>query len=69
MKGNLLPAYAVYGLGVLLKPQMLIFTPVLLAGIWDHVFLQDFPGGNSSIICAVVWLSSAGCSFCALLSD
>lgn len=42
MKGNLLPAYAVYGLGVLLKPQMLIFTPVLLAGIWDHVFLQDF---------------------------
>ena len=29
-------------LGVLLKPQMLIFTPVLLTGIWDHVFLQDF---------------------------
>ena len=42
MEGNMLPAYAIYGLGVLLKPQMLIFTPVLLVGILDHVFLKDF---------------------------
>lgn len=39
---RLIPAYVVYGIGVLSKPQMLIFTPVLLAGILDHVFLKDF---------------------------
>lgn len=38
----LVPAYAIYGIGVLSKPQMLVFTPVLLVGIWDHVFLKDF---------------------------
>ena len=42
MDGKMLPAYAIYGIGVLLKPQTLIFTPVLLVGILDHVFLQDF---------------------------
>lgn len=40
--GKMLPAYIAYGLGVLLKPQMLVFTPVLLAGILDHVFLKAF---------------------------
>ena len=40
--GKMLPAYIAYGLGVLLKPQMLVFTPVLLAGILDHVFLRAF---------------------------
>lgn len=38
----LIPAYAVYGIGILFKPQMLIFTPVLFLGILDHVFLKDF---------------------------
>lgn len=42
MKGKLPAAYLVFGMGVLLKPQMLIFTPVLLAGILDQVFLKDF---------------------------
>lgn len=37
-KGRLFPACAAYGAGVLLKPQMLIFTPVLLAGIIESVF-------------------------------
>lgn len=35
-------AYAVYGIGLLIKPQMMIFTPVLLIGILDNVFLHDF---------------------------
>ncbi len=40
---NRLPgAYLAFCAGVLLKPQMLIFTPVLLAGIVDQVFLRDF---------------------------
>ncbi len=42
MDGKMLPAYAIYGLGVLLKPQTLIFTPILLVGILDHVFLLNF---------------------------
>lgn len=41
-KGKLLPAYLVFGAGVLLKPQMLVFTPVLLIGIMDYVFLKKF---------------------------
>lgn len=42
IKGKLLPAYIVFGAGVLLKPQMLVFTPVLLVGIMDYVFLKKF---------------------------
>lgn len=64
MDGNMLPAYAVYGLGVLLKPQTLIFTPVLLVGILDHVILKDFSikkffynlCGGLAVICGVLLL-------------
>lgn len=35
-------AYLAYALGVLLKPQMLVFTPVLLIGVFDHVFIKQF---------------------------
>ncbi|MBQ4259829.1 MAG: glycosyltransferase family 39 protein [Lachnospiraceae bacterium] len=35
-------AYIIFGLGVLFKPQMLLFGPVLLAGIIDHAFLKGF---------------------------
>lgn len=38
----LIPAYVIYGTGILFKPQMLIFTPVLFIGIIDHVFLNNF---------------------------
>ncbi len=64
MDGKMLPAYAVYGLGVLIKPQTLIFTPVLLVGILDHVFLQDFSWrkffynlcGGLAVICGMFLL-------------
>ncbi len=39
---HMLRAYIAFGLGVLLKPQMLVFTPVLLVGILDNIFLKDF---------------------------
>lgn len=42
VKGRLLPAYIAFCAGLLLKPQMLIFSPVLLAGIMDQVFLHGF---------------------------
>ena len=64
MDGNMLPAYAVFGLGVLLKPQTLIFTPVLLVGILNHVFLKDFSwrkffynlGGGLAVLCGMLLL-------------
>ncbi len=39
---KMVPAYIAFGTGVLLKPQMLVFTPVLIYGIVDHVFLNRF---------------------------
>lgn len=64
MDGKMLPAYAVYGVGVLLKPQTLIFTPVLLVGILDHVLLKDFSWrklfynlcGGLAVICGMLLL-------------
>lgn len=43
---KMIPAYIVYAIGVLLKPQTLIFTPLLLVGIWDQVFLNGFQKKN-----------------------
>lgn len=42
IRGHALPAYSSFCLGILIKPQMLLFAPVLFAGILNHVFLNDF---------------------------
>lgn len=39
---KLIPSYFVFAVGILLKPQTLIFTPVLIFGIIDQVFLDSF---------------------------
>jgi len=39
---KLVPSYFVFAIGILIKPQTLIFTPVLICGIIDQVFLEDF---------------------------
>ncbi len=39
---RLIPAYFVFAVGILIKPQTTIFTPVLICGIIDQVFLEDF---------------------------
>lgn len=39
---KLIPSYYVFAIAVLIKPQSLIFTPVLIYGIIDQVFLEDF---------------------------
>ena len=39
---KLIPAYYVFAIGVLIKPQTLVLTPVLLYGILDQVILHDF---------------------------
>lgn len=41
-KGRTIPAYFTFALGILLKPQTLIFTPLLLFGIYEHVFAKNF---------------------------
>lgn len=45
-EGKTVPAYIVYGAGILLKPQTAIFTPILLCGIWDHVISRNFSWRN-----------------------
>lgn len=42
VRGRLPSAYIAFGIGVLIKPQMLVFAPILLIGIIDWVFLKDF---------------------------
>lgn len=42
MENKNIPAYYVFAVGVLLKPQTLIFTPLLLFGIYENVFAKDF---------------------------
>lgn len=41
-EGKTIPAYFVFALGILLKPQTLIFTPLILFGIYEHVFARGF---------------------------
>lgn len=42
MKEKRIPAYFVFMLGFFIKPQMLMFTPVLIWTIVEQVFLKDF---------------------------
>ena len=41
-KKKLIPSYFLFALAILLKPQAMMFAPVLIYGIIDHVFLEDF---------------------------
>ncbi len=42
MEEKRIPAYFAFVVGVLMKPQMLIFTPILIFTIVEQVFLHDF---------------------------
>lgn len=42
IRGQTLPSYASFCLGILVKPQMLLFAPVLFVGILRQIFLDDF---------------------------
>ncbi|MCM1058518.1 MAG: phospholipid carrier-dependent glycosyltransferase [Firmicutes bacterium] len=46
LRGRMLPAYASFCLGILIKPQMLLFAPVLFVGIMNQVFFKDFSAGK-----------------------
>lgn len=56
---KLIPAYFVLAVGILIKPQTLIFTPILLYGIVEQVILHDFSWKRFFIhlgsgLCAIV---------------
>lgn len=38
VRGKMYPAYIAFGIGMLIKPQTLLFAPVLGAGFIDHIF-------------------------------
>lgn len=40
--GRLIPAYIAFGVGILMKSQMILFAPILIIAIIDQVFLEDF---------------------------
>lgn len=42
VKGRLFPASLSFCAGLLLKPQMLLFSPILLVGFLDQLFSKDF---------------------------
>lgn len=42
MEEKRIPAYFVFCLGALMKPQTLVFTPILIFTIIEQVFLKDF---------------------------
>ncbi len=61
--GKMYSAYIVFGIGILLKPQTLVFTPVLLVAMLDYIFLKDFSYkklfhhlvvGLSVILCMII---------------
>ncbi len=58
--GKTIPAYFVFALGILMKPQTLIFTPLILLGIYEHVFLKDFSWNKffKNLLCG---LTAIGC--------
>ncbi|MCD7824651.1 MAG: glycosyltransferase family 39 protein [Clostridiaceae bacterium] len=39
---KLIPAYFIFAAGILIKPQSLIFTPVLIYGIIDQIFIEAY---------------------------
>lgn len=59
-KGHTIPAYFVFALGILLKPQTLIFTPLILFGIYEHVFANGFCLKNflKNLFCGLIAIGS-----------
>lgn len=52
---KLIPAYFVFALGILIKPQSLIFTPVLLFGIVEQIFVESFRNDERSVFFKKFW--------------
>lgn len=55
MEEKNISAYYVYAVGILLKPQTIIFTPLLLFGIYENVFAKDFSSNKfwKNLLCGL----------------
>lgn len=71
MEGKMVPAAFVFIVGLLFKPQMLIFAPLLLYGIYEHEFwafqnwrkfFKDLSGGLIAIACLFIGMLPFGIS-------
>lgn len=61
-----IPAYFVFATGILLKPQTMVFTPLLLLGIYENVFAGGIDWKNFAR--NLLWgLASIGCMVLACL--
>lgn len=63
---KLIPAYFIFALGILIKPQSLIFTPVLIYGIVEQVFIESFRQDPREVFWKKFWLN-LGCGIAAIL--
>lgn len=63
---KLIPAYFVFALGILIKPQSLIFTPVLLFGIIEQIFIESYRQDSRQVFFKKFWLN-LGCGLLAIL--
>lgn len=63
---KLIPAYFIFALGILIKPQSLIFTPVLIYGIVEQVFIESFRQDPREGFWKKFWLN-LGCGIAAIL--
>lgn len=55
MEEKNISAYYVYAVGILLKPQTIVFTPLLLFGIYENVFAKDFSSNKfwKNLLCGL----------------
>lgn len=63
---KLIPAYFVFALGILIKPQSLIFTPVLIYGIIDQIFIESYRQDDRQTFYRKFWMN-LGCGILAIL--
>ena len=65
-EGKTIPAYFIFAAGVLLKPQMLVFAPLLLYGIYEFEFLK-FTNWRSFLMHLAGGICAIGCLLLAML--
>lgn len=63
---KLIPAYFVFALGILIKPQTLIFTPVLFFGIIEQIFIDSYRNDERSVFWRKFW-TNLGSGIAAIL--
>jgi len=63
---KLIPAYFVFAIGILIKPQSLFFTPVLILGIIDQIFIESYAKDERAVFYKKFWMN-LGCGILAIL--